>query len=223
MTKAEEFFNELSKEISGVKPSKMFGAACMKTPNGKSAAMFWKDNIVVKLRDSDFEHALSLNGAKLFEPMEGRPMKEWVQIPFKYKNIWKDYVILSRDIVKSDKKKTTKKKTKLSQRARVSSGFTSTILAKRRFTLFQAQDAFCFFQVASTSASRSGVRPARNFDCRSCGRDLNHASVSCAVSASGRNVKPLASARWLLIWLPPASSPRGGIHTGMSDHGSTFC
>ncbi len=51
----------------------------MKTTNGKSAAMFWKDNIVVKLSEGPFKEALSLEGAKLFEPMEGKPMKEWVQ------------------------------------------------------------------------------------------------------------------------------------------------
>jgi hypothetical protein len=110
MSNAEIFFTELSKNISGVKPGKMFGAACMKTPNGKSAAMFWKDNIVVKLRGADLDEAVHLSGAKLFEPMEGRPMKEWVQIPFKYKDKWKDYAILSRDVVKMDKKKTSKKK-----------------------------------------------------------------------------------------------------------------
>src|SRR5205823_14544973 len=63
--------------------------------------------------------------------------------------------------------------------------------------LRSAQDdtAFCFFQLESTSASRSGVKPARSFDCRSCGSDLNQASVSRAVSASGRKVKPLLNAR----------------------------
>ena len=52
-----------------------------------------------------------------------------------------------------------------------------------------------FFHAASTSVSRSGVRPACNFACRSGGSDLNQASVSRAVSASGRNVSPLLSAR----------------------------
>src|SRR5262249_40555554 len=40
-----------------------------------------------------------------------------------------------------------------------------------------------FFHAARTSASRSAVKPARSFDCRSCGKDLNQASVSRAVSA----------------------------------------
>jgi hypothetical protein len=50
MTKAESFFMELIEQVPDAKPGKMFGALCMKMPNGKSGAMFWKDNIVVKLK-----------------------------------------------------------------------------------------------------------------------------------------------------------------------------
>src|SRR5262249_40367920 len=75
-------------------------------------------------------------------------------------------------------------------------------------------------QTASTSVSRSAVRPARNFDPRSCGSDLNQLSVSRAVSAGGRNVKPFAKTRLILVRARPLSFP---VQTGMSDHGSTFC
>ncbi|HMH33329.1 MAG TPA: hypothetical protein VK543_09885 [Puia sp.] len=101
MTKAEEYFGQLSKEIPGVKPGKMFGALCMKTANGKSAAMFWKDNLVVKLQGDALKEAMRLKGAKLFEPMEGRPMKEWVQIPFAFKGKWKELAITSAESVKT--------------------------------------------------------------------------------------------------------------------------
>src|SRR5205823_11491986 len=57
---------------------------------------------------------------------------------------------------------------------------------------------------------------------RSAGCDLNQARVSRAVTASGRNVRPLPTARWTLIRPIPASSPRGGTHTGMSDQGATL-
>ena len=110
MTKAEEFFNELTQQIPEVKPGKMLGALCMKTPNGKSAAMFWKDNIVVKLTGESLNDAMSLDGSKLFEPMEGRPMKKWVQIPFSYKAKWKKFATLSAASVKELKKKIAKKK-----------------------------------------------------------------------------------------------------------------
>src|SRR5205814_7984974 len=77
-----------------------------------------------------------------------------------------------------------------------------------------------FFQAASTSASRSGDMPARSFDCRSCGSDLNQASVSRAVSARDRKVKPLASALSIFVRAKPPSLP---VQTGMSDHAETFC
>jgi hypothetical protein len=105
MTNAEEFFKELTGQIESVKPGKMFGALCMKTPNGKSAAMIWKDQLVVKLKGNFLDEALSLTGAKIFEPMEGRQMKEWVQIPFMHKDRWKEYTLLSIKSVKDLPKK----------------------------------------------------------------------------------------------------------------------
>src|SRR2546423_12245419 len=72
-----------------------------------------------------------------------------------------------------------------------------------------------FFQAARTSASRSGVNPARSFDCRSCGSDLNQARVSRAVSPSGRKVKPLPNALSIFVRASPLSFP---VQTGMADH-----
>jgi hypothetical protein len=95
MTKAEEYFSELIREIPDVKAGKMFGALCIKTPNGKAGAMFWKDCLVVKLNNQSFTDAMSLDGSLLFEPMKGRPMKEWVQIPFNYKDRWKEFALIS--------------------------------------------------------------------------------------------------------------------------------
>jgi len=104
MTEAEEYFRQLMKEVPDVKPGKMFGALCMFSPNGKSAAMFWKDNIVVKLQGNTLKEALNMEGTQQFEPMEGRPMKEWVQIPFKHRGVWKKYVMISISIVGAQKK-----------------------------------------------------------------------------------------------------------------------
>src|SRR5436190_20330462 len=77
-----------------------------------------------------------------------------------------------------------------------------------------------FFHAASTSASRSGVRPAFGCDCRSGGSDLNQASVSLAVTSSGRNVRALLNARLMFVRATASSLP---VHTGMSDQGCTFC
>lgn len=105
---AENYFLELSNEIPDLKAGKMFGALCLKTPNGKAAAMFWKDNIVVKLSGDEYNEARSLDGTVLFEPMEGRPMKEWVQIPFHYKDRWKHFARVSADSVRNLPKKASK-------------------------------------------------------------------------------------------------------------------
>jgi hypothetical protein len=95
MTTAEDFFIELQKEIPDVKPGKMFGSLCMKTSNGKSGAMLWHDYLVVKLDGDTLKEALSLDGSKPFEPMEGRPMNGWIQIPFTHKDKWKKFAQIS--------------------------------------------------------------------------------------------------------------------------------
>jgi hypothetical protein len=104
MTDAGMYFNELAKEIPNVSGGKMFGASCMKTPNGKSAAMFWNDHLVVKLQGAFLDEAMSLNGTKPFEPMEGRPMNGWVQIPFEYKDHWRKFTLISAESVEKFKK-----------------------------------------------------------------------------------------------------------------------
>ena len=88
MTEAEVLFNQITQLIPDGKPGKMFGALCIKTPNGKAAAMFWKEALIVKLHGDIFDEAMSLDGSQLFEPMEGRPMKKWVQIPYNYQEQW---------------------------------------------------------------------------------------------------------------------------------------
>lgn len=110
MTEAEKYFTALTALIPNVKAGKMFGALCMKMPNGKSAAMFWKDNIVVKLQGGALQDAMHLAGTKLFEPMEGRPMKEWVQISFDHKDKWKVFAEQSAKMVGMIEKKPPKKK-----------------------------------------------------------------------------------------------------------------
>ena len=114
---AEEYFNSLVGDFPEGAPGKMFGALCMKLPNGKAAAMFWKNFLVVKLPEKEREGALKLKGAQLFDPMDGRPMKEWVQVPFDHKSKWKELMASSVKFTKSIPSKVvkpTKSKTKAS-------------------------------------------------------------------------------------------------------------
>lgn len=103
MSDAEIFFLELGKEFPDLRHSKMFGAPCLKTPEGKSAAMLWQESLVVKLKDDRLKEVLKLSGTRPFEPMEGKRMKEWVLIPFSHKNRWKEFLVHSSAYVKQYK------------------------------------------------------------------------------------------------------------------------
>jgi hypothetical protein len=104
MTKAEALFHEIAENTPDVKEGKMFGALCFKTPNGKAAAMFWKEHMVFKLEGIQLEKALALEGAKLFDPMGGRPMGGWAQVPFKHAKKWPQLAKESADYVRKLKK-----------------------------------------------------------------------------------------------------------------------
>ena len=104
MTKQEELFHSIAAGIPGTKESKMFGALCIKAPNGKAGVMFWKDDMIFKLADTELEKALQLKGAKIFTPMENRPMGGWVQLSFDHAKKWKELAKKSMDYVKQLKK-----------------------------------------------------------------------------------------------------------------------
>ena len=72
-----------------VKSGKMFGMPCLKlNGNGKAFAGFYKGAMVFKLTGSQHSEALQLSGAYLFDPMGGRPMKEWVEVPVEHASHW---------------------------------------------------------------------------------------------------------------------------------------
>lgn len=88
MTRSEELFHTIAAGIPGAKESKMFGALCIKAPNGKAGVMFWKEDMIFKLEEDDLTNALSLKGAKIFTPMENRPMGGWVQLSYNHSKKW---------------------------------------------------------------------------------------------------------------------------------------
>ena len=46
----------------------------------------------LKLASDAHSNALSLDGAQLFDPSgKGRPMKEWVQLPYEYADRWGEF------------------------------------------------------------------------------------------------------------------------------------
>ncbi len=104
MTEAEKLYHEIAEGIPESKEGKMFGALCIKAGNGKSGVMFWKEQMVFKLDGGNLDEALSLEGAYLFDPMGGRPMKEWVVVPYNHHDKWKKFSEIAQEKVKNLKK-----------------------------------------------------------------------------------------------------------------------
>lgn len=91
----EAQFEELAEtlvELRGVERVKMMGYPALKH-RGRLLACFARDEeaMVFKLPDqAQRDAALALEGAHPFEPMTGRPMKEWVAVPSSAADRWGD-------------------------------------------------------------------------------------------------------------------------------------
>jgi hypothetical protein len=84
----DELADDLAARNDDVTLGKMFGMPCVKR-GGKAVAGFWQESVVFKLSDTTArERALALDGAELFDPMGGRPMKEWVVVPATHADAW---------------------------------------------------------------------------------------------------------------------------------------
>jgi hypothetical protein len=85
-----EIVDDLVARNDNVQATKMMGMPSVKRA-GKLVAGFVPDEdaMVFKLPDADArEEALKLKGAHLFEPMQGRQMKEWVVVPKTHEHEW---------------------------------------------------------------------------------------------------------------------------------------
>jgi hypothetical protein len=78
---------ELKSELDIVGAS-MFGMPSIKRRGGKVFAGLYGDDMVFKLRGDAHATALALDGAHVFEPMAGRPMSAWVQVPPTHETQW---------------------------------------------------------------------------------------------------------------------------------------
>ena len=87
----DELVDDLVARNDDVETAKMMGMPCVKR-GGKMVAGFARGEgaLVVKLPDAARrEAALALAGAHLFDPSgAGRPMKEWVTVPFEHEAEW---------------------------------------------------------------------------------------------------------------------------------------
>lgn len=104
MTLAQNRFNEIGEYIDGAKSGQLFGKPCFKI-NGKAFVCFFHDDMVFKLPGESHREALGKNGAQLFDPSgKGRPMKEWVQLPFEHEQYWETYANEAAQYIKSQSK-----------------------------------------------------------------------------------------------------------------------
>ena len=93
MSEAEQLYTAIGQAIAGAEQSQMFGKPCFKL-GGKAFICFFKECMVFKLNGETHKAALSLDGSELFDPSgKQRPMKEWVQVPFVYKQQWKEFAL----------------------------------------------------------------------------------------------------------------------------------
>jgi hypothetical protein len=71
----------------GVTAGKMFGMPTLKI-GSKAFAGSIDGDMVFKLSGTAHAEALKIPGAHLFDPMGGRPMKEWVVVPAPHASHW---------------------------------------------------------------------------------------------------------------------------------------
>ena len=86
----EEIADDLAARNADVELGQMMGMPAIKA-GGKMIGGFTRGTgaMVFKLPDAAVrEQALLLEGAKLFDPAGGRPMKEWVQVPAAHATEW---------------------------------------------------------------------------------------------------------------------------------------
>ncbi len=76
---ADESWNDLVERTRGgeVTPGAMFGCAGLRTGR-KFFAIWWHEQLVVKLPADRLQELVDSGQGAVFEPMEGRPMNGWV-------------------------------------------------------------------------------------------------------------------------------------------------
>ena len=95
----EKQFHEVGSSIDSAVAGKLFGKLCYKIEK-KAFCCFFEKSMVFKLNGETHQEALSLDGSELFDPSKkGRPMKEWVQVPFDYQDRWKEFAEAAAEYV----------------------------------------------------------------------------------------------------------------------------
>lgn len=100
----QELFEEIGGQFTSALKGNLFGKECYKI-DGKPFVCFFQNCMIFKLSGETHAEALNLDGSCLFDPSsKGRPMKEWVQVPFTYNEKWKLFAEKALEYVSSLKK-----------------------------------------------------------------------------------------------------------------------
>lgn len=100
MSQYEMAFNEIASHLNltdQVVKGNMFGAKCLKI-NKKAFAMFHQEEMVFKLPAE--ESLMSMEGVRTFEPMPGRTMNGWVQVPNRHSGQWEELSVKALNYVR---------------------------------------------------------------------------------------------------------------------------
>lgn len=91
MTEEEEKFHKVASAIPNAEKGQLFGKPCYKISK-KAFCCFFNNEMVFRLSGELHDEALNHEGAVLFDPSkQQRPMKEWVQVPYRYKEQWANF------------------------------------------------------------------------------------------------------------------------------------
>ena len=99
MKKEEALFHAVGEKIENAVLGNLFGKICFKI-NKKAFVCFFENEMVFKLTGEVHSEALSFDGSQLFDPSKkGRAMKEWVQVPYDYKDDWEKFALAAAEYV----------------------------------------------------------------------------------------------------------------------------
>jgi len=89
-------------ESQGTTTGQMFGKACLKF-NNKAFAAFYQEEMVFKLGHEEVMLLLEkYPGSQKWDPSgKKRPMKDWLQVPFEFKEDWSQLASQALDYLKS--------------------------------------------------------------------------------------------------------------------------
>ena len=84
-----QFFEDTIMQIDGAQLSQFFGKPCGKI-NKKAFCAYFEDEMVFKVGKERVDELVQIYvGAKNFDPSgKGRAMKDWIQVPYIYKDEW---------------------------------------------------------------------------------------------------------------------------------------